>query len=82
MDEALIRQLGDWGQIPITYAGGAHHVDDLARCHDLSKGRVDLTIGSALDLFGGSGVRYADCVAWNRAAASADAGKGTTNERE
>ena len=71
MDEALIRQLGDWGQIPITYAGGAHHLDDLARCHDLSKGRVDLTIGSALDLFGGSGVRYADCVAWNRAAAAA-----------
>jgi phosphoribosylformimino-5-aminoimidazole carboxamide ribotide isomerase len=27
---------------------------------------VDLTIGSALDLFGGSGIRYADCVAWNR----------------
>jgi phosphoribosylformimino-5-aminoimidazole carboxamide ribotide isomerase len=32
----------------------------------LSSGRVDLTIGSALDLFGGTTMRYADAVAWNR----------------
>jgi phosphoribosylformimino-5-aminoimidazole carboxamide ribotide isomerase len=32
----------------------------------ISSGRVDLTIGSALDIFGGSGVRYADCLRWNR----------------
>jgi phosphoribosylformimino-5-aminoimidazole carboxamide ribotide isomerase len=32
----------------------------------LSSGLVDLTIGSALDLFGGRGGSYADCVAWNR----------------
>jgi phosphoribosylformimino-5-aminoimidazole carboxamide ribotide isomerase len=35
----------------------------------LGNGRVDLTIGSALDIFGGTGVRYADCVAFNRAQA-------------
>ena len=32
----------------------------------LSQGRVDLTFGSALDVFGGSGVAYRDCVAWNK----------------
>jgi phosphoribosylformimino-5-aminoimidazole carboxamide ribotide isomerase len=41
-------------------------MDDLQRAHDLSHGRIDVTIGSALDIFGGSGVRYADCLAWNR----------------
>ncbi len=65
MDDALISTLGAWGKLPLTYAGGAASLDDLARCDALSHGRVDLTIGSALDLFGGSGVRYADCVAWN-----------------
>lgn len=66
MDEDLIRLLGQWGRRPVTYAGGAASLDDLRRCHHLGEGRVDLTIGSALDLFGGTGVRYADCVAWNR----------------
>ncbi|MFN0128397.1 MAG: phosphoribosylformimino-5-aminoimidazole carboxamide ribotide isomerase [Verrucomicrobiales bacterium] len=66
MDEALIQLLGHWGRRPVTYAGGAATRDDLRRCHQLGNGRVDLTIGSALDLFGGTGVRYADCVAWNR----------------
>ncbi len=66
MDEALITALGHWGGRPVTYAGGARHVEDLALCETLSGGRVDLTIGSALDLFGGAGARYADCVAWNR----------------
>jgi phosphoribosylformimino-5-aminoimidazole carboxamide ribotide isomerase len=68
MDDDLIRLLGGWGRHPITYAGGASRLDDLRRCHDLSGGRVDLTIGSALDLFGGTGVRYRDCVSWNRSA--------------
>jgi len=66
MDENLIRLLGHWGHHPITYAGGASSLHDLRRCHDVGQGRVDLTIGSALDLFGGTGIRYADCVAWNQ----------------
>ena len=32
----------------------------------LSSGKVDLTIGSALDCFGGSGVMFEDCLRWNR----------------
>ena len=67
MDEDLLRLLGAWGRIPLTYAGGARSVADLQLAHDVSEGRVDVTIGSALDIFGGAGVSYADCVAWNRA---------------
>jgi phosphoribosylformimino-5-aminoimidazole carboxamide ribotide isomerase len=32
----------------------------------LGQGKIDLTIGSALDIFGGQGVRYADVVAYNQ----------------
>jgi len=66
IDEALVDRLGRWGGCPVTYAGGARSFEDLRLVDDLSGGRVDLTIGSALDIFGGSGVAYADCVAWNR----------------
>ncbi len=67
MDETLIQFLGAHCEVPVTYAGGAQNVDDLARVKDLSHGSVDLTIGSALDIFGGSGVTLAECVQWNRA---------------
>lgn len=66
IDEDLVRLLGDFSPRPVTYAGGASDITDLERVERLSGGRVDLTFGSALDLFGGKGVRYADCVAWNR----------------
>ena len=68
MDEDLIQLLGSWAGIRITYAGGASSLEDLQQVEDLSGGNVDLTIGSALDIFGGTGVTYADCVAWNRRA--------------
>ncbi|MDF1826341.1 MAG: phosphoribosylformimino-5-aminoimidazole carboxamide ribotide isomerase [Verrucomicrobiales bacterium] len=65
IDTELVTFLGQWGKIPITYAGGARNLDDLRLVDSLSRGKVDLTIGSALDIFGGSGVSYADCVAYN-----------------
>ena len=65
IDEALVTLLGRWGRAPVTYAGGARSVDDLSRVADLSRDRVDLAIGSALDLFGGSLIRYRDCVDFN-----------------
>ncbi len=68
MDEDLLRFLGNHSPLPVTYAGGARSLGDLSLAQELSAGRVDLTIGSALDIFGGTGVRYDDCVAWNRRA--------------
>jgi phosphoribosylformimino-5-aminoimidazole carboxamide ribotide isomerase len=67
IDEALVAKLAECCPLPCTYAGGACDVNDLWRVAELSQGRVDLTFGSALDLFGGDKVRYADCVAFNRA---------------
>ena len=67
IDEELVTALGKWSPIPCVYAGGGKAIEDLMLVDRLSRGRVDLTYGSALDLFGGSGVRYADCVAWNQA---------------
>lgn len=66
VDMALVEKLGDWSSIPVTYAGGARSMEDLESVELAGKGRVDLTIGSALDIFGGTGVRYADAVEFNR----------------
>lgn len=76
IDEELVARLGEWAPRPLTYAGGARSLADLERVTELGRGRVDLTIGSALDLFGGTGVRYADCVAFNRRLAAARAAAG------
>ncbi|KAF2457129.1 phosphoribosylformimino-5-aminoimidazole carboxamide ribotide isomerase [Lineolata rhizophorae] len=65
IDAELVRSLGRWARRPVTYAGGARRLADLGRVRDLSAGRVDLTIGSALDVFGGEGVTLAECVRWN-----------------
>ncbi|KAJ1939857.1 Enzyme that catalyzes the fourth step in the histidine pathway [Linderina macrospora] len=66
IDEELVSALAEWSPIPVTYAGGARATDDLALVTKLSKGRVDLTIGSALDIFGGDKIKFADCVKWNQ----------------
>lgn len=66
MDEELAAFLGTHSPIPMTYAGGIRHIGDLLRLDEVSQGRVDGTIGSALDLFGGSGAKYTDCVAFNQ----------------
>ena len=66
IDEELVEKLGQWCTIPVTYAGGGKTIDDLQTVKRLSKGRVDLTIGSALDIFGGSRVRLEDCIEWNK----------------
>lgn len=65
IDGELVELLGTECPIPVTYAGGARSLEDLQQVQRLSKGRVDLTIGSALDIFGGIGVTLADCIDWN-----------------
>jgi len=66
IDTGLVELLGSWGKIPITYAGGAASLEDVEKVEEYGQGKVDVTVGSALDLFGGKGVRYDDLVAWNR----------------
>ena len=66
VDEQLVSNLAQWSPLPCTYAGGARSLEDLATVTRLGQGKVDLTIGSALDIFGGTGVRYEDAVAFNR----------------
>ncbi|MBI2947495.1 MAG: phosphoribosylformimino-5-aminoimidazole carboxamide ribotide isomerase [Verrucomicrobia bacterium] len=66
IDAQLVERLGQGSPIPTTYAGGARSLADLEEATRIGRGRIDLTIGSALDIFGGTGVRYADAVAFNR----------------
>ena len=49
----LAEILGSWGKIPVTYAGGVGSFDDLRDLKKLGQNHLDVTIGSALDLFGG-----------------------------
>jgi phosphoribosylformimino-5-aminoimidazole carboxamide ribotide isomerase len=66
IDADLVKALGSWSPLPCTYAGGANDITDLGTVENLSAGNLDLTFGSALDLFGGNQVKYQDCVEWNR----------------
>ena len=61
-----MQKLAQWCGIPVTYAGGGRNLQDLEHVKELSHGKVDLTIGSALDIFGGSGVSFDECVKWNQ----------------
>lgn len=54
IEEELAGMLGNWGKIPITYAGGVHNFGDLQKLKELGQNKLNVTIGSALDLFGGS----------------------------
>ncbi|KAF2273818.1 Phosphoribosylformimino-5-aminoimidazole carboxamide ribotide isomerase [Westerdykella ornata] len=65
IDEDLVVALSKWCSIPVTYAGGGRSIKDLELVKKLSGGKVDLTIGSALDIFGGKGVTFEECVRWN-----------------
>ncbi len=53
IERELVKLLGKWGKIPVTYAGGISEYDDIADIRELSDGKLNVTIGSALDLFGG-----------------------------
>ena len=66
IDRELVEKLGQWSPIPTTYAGVANSISDLEAVTQLGGGKVNLTIGSALDIFGGSGVKYDDCVKFYR----------------
>lgn len=66
IDTDLVSLLGDAAPLPTTYAGGVRSMADVEAIAELGQGRLDFTVGSALDIFGGRGLRYEDLVAWNR----------------
>ena len=74
IDRELVGKLGRWTPIPTTYAGGANSLADLEEVTLLGEGKIDLTIGSALDIFGGNGVLFADVVKFNRRQSEQSAG--------
>lgn len=65
IDHELVAHLGCITNIPTTYAGGARSLDDIELVDRLGKGKIDLTYGSALDIFGGK-VPLVKLVEWNK----------------
>lgn len=66
MQKDLVELLGRYCPIPVTYAGGIRELSELDLIKDIGRGRVDATIGSSLDLFGGN-IPYDDVVKWQQA---------------
>ncbi|CAI5736686.1 unnamed protein product [Hyaloperonospora brassicae] len=65
IQQELVELLAQWKTLPVTYAGGASSLNDLDFVDRIGNGKVDLSIGSALDIFGGD-IHYADVVAWDK----------------
>jgi phosphoribosylformimino-5-aminoimidazole carboxamide ribotide isomerase len=65
IDAGLVTFLADASPITATYAGGIRSIEDLEQVKTTGRGRVDATIGSALDIFGGE-LAYTDVVAWHQ----------------
>ena len=63
----LVRRLADWSPIPTTYAGGVKNIDDMQLIRDLGGNRLHATVGSALDIFGGSTMTYDEVLAFHQA---------------
>ena len=63
MQEELVRDLAEWTTIPTTYAGGVRSLEDLQNFKQLAHGKLHVTIGSALDIFGGD-LKYSDVVSY------------------
>jgi len=66
IDADLVELLSKFDTRKVTYAGGVACMEDLAQIDEVSEGKIDVTVGSALDLFGGLGLRYGDLLKWNR----------------
>ncbi len=66
IETPLVELLGQWEGLPVTYAGGIHSEQDIETIGRLGRERIDFTVGSALDLFGGHGLRYSDLVRRHR----------------
>jgi phosphoribosylformimino-5-aminoimidazole carboxamide ribotide isomerase len=66
VDGNLVSLLADISPITATYAGGVRDLGDMDLIDRLGGGRVDATVGSSLDIFGGT-LPFSDVVKWHRA---------------
>jgi len=66
VDTNLVKLLGEITSIPTTYAGGVRDLADLELIREAGNGKLDVTIGSALDIFGGDLIRYDEVVEYHR----------------
>ena len=62
IEEDVVRILSGWAERPITYAGGVHSLSDIKTLKKIGKGKIDVTVGSALKIFGGT-LEIEDCMA-------------------
>lgn len=62
IEVSLVEKLAQWTPIATTYAGGIRDRTDLRLLNEAGKGRLDCTVGSALDIFGGKSLKYRDAV--------------------
>ncbi|KAI5058895.1 hypothetical protein GOP47_0027065 [Adiantum capillus-veneris] len=65
VDEELVSLLGQWSSIPVTYAGGVSQLEDLELIRVAGGGVVNVTVGSALDIFGGE-LSYKEVLHWHK----------------
>lgn len=61
IERQVVDILASWGGLPVTYAGGVSSFRDLDILREAGENRIDVTIGSALDIFGGN-MRYRDVI--------------------
>ena len=54
VEKEVVRRLGERRVLPVTYAGGIHSLEDIDWIREAGNGFIDFTVGSALDLFGGT----------------------------
>lgn len=66
IEAELVKRLADWSSIPTTYAGGVKDIQDMELIRELGQNRLHATVGSALDIFGGSTMTYDEAVAFHQ----------------
>lgn len=72
IETGLISILAEYSSLPTTYAGGIRNIEDLGQIRQIGGGRIDATIGSALDIFGGGSITYREAVEFHRNQIRAD----------
>ena len=65
IERELVELLGSWNRIPVTYAVGIGSFQNLEELAEWGQHHLNYTIGSALDLFGGT-MKFEDVLAFSK----------------